>query len=418
MAALTRIACLGLQRQASITRLFSTSPGVSSGLSFELTPEQNEYQQMARKFAKEVIIPAAPHYDQTGEYPWDIVKQAWELGLMNTGVSPECGGLGLGILDDCIIAEELAYGCTGIMTAMSANGLACAPVSVAGNTKQKKKYFGRLTEAPIMAAYCVTEPGAGSDVNGLKTKAVKKGNDWVINGNKMWITNGGVANWYFVLARTAEAGVPASQAFTGFIVDADLPGVTPGRKEWMMGQRASNTVGVTFEDVVVPQENVLGEPGKGFLYAMAAFDRTRPGVAAGAVGLAKRALDESTKYSLERKTFDTPIINHQAVGFMLADMAIGLETSRLITYKSALEIDEGRRNTYYASIAKAYASEVANKSAADAVQIFGGNGYNREYPVEKLMRDAKIFMIYEGTSQTQRIVISRFIAEAAKKMQA
>lgn len=408
-----RIARLGLQRHASLARLLSTTPRVSAGMCFELSPEQKEYQQLARKFAREVIVPKAPHYDQTGEYPWDIIKQAWELGLINGSLPTSCGGLGLGILDECIMGEELAYGCTGIMTAATANGLACSPVHVAGNEEQKKKYFGRLIEEPIMSAYCVTEPGAGTDVNGLKTKAVKKGNEWVINGQKMWITNGGVANWYFVLARTAEPGVPAGKAFTGFIVEADSPGVTPGRKEWMMGQRASNTTGVTFEDVVVPQENVLGEVGKGFLYAMAAFDRTRPAVAAGGVGLAQRALEEATKYSLERKTFDTPIFNHQAVSFMLADMAIGIETSRLVMYKSGVEIDEGRRNTYYASIAKAHASEVANKAAADAVQIFGGNGYNREYPVEKLMRDAKILMIYEGTSQTQRIVISRHIADKA-----
>lgn len=324
---------------------------------------------------------------------------------MNLHVPESCGGLDLSSLDASIVTEELAYGCTGIQTAAEANGLAQAPVILAANEEQKKKYLGRMTEEPLMAAYAVTEPGAGSDVAGAKTKAEKKGDKWVINGNKMWITNGGVANWYFVLAKT-DPSQSAGSAFTGFIVDADTPGITPGRKEINMGQRASDTRGITFEDVVVPEENVLGKPGDGFKIAMGAFDRTRPAVAMGAVGLARRAMDEATHYALERKTFGKPIAMHQAVAFMLADMAIGVETSRLAVYKACYEIDVGRKNTYYASIAKALASETANKVAADAVQVFGGNGFNTEYPVEKLMRDAKIFMLYEGTSQIQRIIIS------------
>eukprot|EP00126_Sphaerothecum_destruens_P006753 Sdes_comp19513_c0_seq3m11069 len=263
-----------------------------------------------------------------------------------------------------------------------------------------------MIEEPIMAAYCVTEPVAGSDVAGIKTTAVKKGDSYVLNGSKMWITNGGVANWYFVLAKT-DSQAKASSAFTGFIVDADSPGITRGRKEWNMGQRASDTRGITFEDVVVPSENVLGTVGKGFQIAMGAFDITRPVVASGAVGLARRALDEASKYALERKTMGKPIASHQAVSFMLADMAIGIESSRLCVYRAGKEIDLGKRNTYYASIAKALAADVANKCASDAVQIFGGNGFNSEYPVEKLMRDAKIFQIYEGTAQIQRMIIAR-----------
>ena len=289
------------------------------------------------------------------------------------------------------------------------------PVVMAGNKEQQKKYLGRMLEEPLVAAYAVTEPGAGSDVGAVKTKAEKKGDEWILNGQKMWITNGGVANWYFVLARTnPDPKAPASKAFTGFIVDRDFPGVTPGRKEKNMGQRCSDTRGITFEDVRIPKENVLLGEGAGFKIAMGTFDKTRPPVAAGAVGLAQRCLDESLKYALQRKTFGVPIATHQAVSTMLADMAIGIETARLAYYLSAYETDQGRRNSYYASIAKAHSSEIANKAATDAVQIFGGAGFNSEYPVEKLYRDAKIFQIYEGTSQIQRVIISRHLIDSAK----
>ena len=375
-----------------------------------MTEEQHEYQSLARKFAREVIIPKAKHHDETGEYPSDILKQAWELGLLNTHIPEAYGGLGLGVLDSALITEELAFGCTGIQTAAEANGLAEAPVILAANEVQKKKYLGRMAEEPLMAAYCVTEPSAGSDVAGVKTNAVKKGDKWVVNGQKMWITNGGKANWYFLLAKTDQSA-PAGKAFTGFIVDADSPGIHLGKKELNMGQRCSDTRGITFEEVVVPDENRLGNVGQGFKVAMGAFDITRPAVAAGAVGLARRALEEATKYSMERKTMGKPICEHQAVAFMLADMAIGIESARLTVWRSAQMIDEGQRNTYYASIAKALAADVANKAAADAVQIFGGNGFNSEYPVEKLMRDAKIFQIYEGTAQIQRVIISRLLLD-------
>lgn len=272
-------------------------------------------------------------------------------------------------------------------------------------------------EEPLVAAYGVTEPSAGSDVGGIKSRAVKKGDEYILNGQKMWITNGGVANWYFVLARTSDdPKAPASKAFTGFIVEREWAGVTPGRKEINMGQRASDTRGITFEDVRIPKENVLLGEGQGFKIAMGVFDKTRPPVAAGATGLAQRCLDESLKYSLERKTFGVPIAQHQAVQFMLADMAMGVELSRLAFWRAAWEIDQGRRNSYEASIAKCFAADTANKIASDAVQIFGGNGFNSEYPVEKLMRDAKIYQIYEGTSQIQRIIISRNMFERAKQM--
>ncbi|KAG6449132.1 hypothetical protein O3G_MSEX005897 [Manduca sexta] len=323
-------------------------------------------------------------------------------------------GLNMGVFEGCLVAEELAYGCTGIMTAMEASGLGQTPVIIAGNEQQQKKYLGRLIEEPLVAAYCVTEPGAGSDVAGIKTKAEKKGDEWILNGQKMWITNGGVANWYFVLARTnPDPKCPASKAFTGFIVEREWAGVNPGRKEQNMGQRASDTRGITFEDVKIPKENVLIGEGAGFKIAMGAFDKTRPPVAAGATGLAQRALHEATKYSLERKAFGVPIARHQAVAFILADMAIGVETARLAWQRAAWMVDHGQKNTVMASVAKCHASEIANKAASDAVQVFGGNGFNTEYPVEKLMRDAKIYQIYEGTSQIQRLIISREILTAA-----
>uniref|UniRef100_A0AAY4BEY3 Medium-chain specific acyl-CoA dehydrogenase, mitochondrial n=1 Tax=Denticeps clupeoides TaxID=299321 RepID=A0AAY4BEY3_9TELE len=397
------------------------------GFSFEMTEQQKEFQALARKFAREEIIPLAPDYDKSGEYPFPIIRKAWELGLMNSHIPEECGnnekflkkkkkillllftgGMGLSIFDACLITEELAYGCTGVQTAVEANSLGQMPVIIAGTDAQKKKYLGRMTEEPLMCAYAVTEPGAGSDVAGIKTRAVKKGDEYVVNGQKMWITNGGKANWYFLLTRTdPDPKCPASKAFTGFIVDADTPGVQIGRKEMNMGQRCSDTRGITFEDVRIPKENILIGEGAGFKIAMGAFDKTRPPVASGATGLAQRALDEATNYALERKTFGRLIAEHQAVSFILAEMAMKVELARMAYQRAAWEVDSGRRNTYYASIAKAFAGDIANQVASDAVQVFGGNGFNSEYPVEKLMRDAKIYQIYEGTAQIQRLIISR-----------
>ncbi|XP_030061260.1 medium-chain specific acyl-CoA dehydrogenase, mitochondrial [Microcaecilia unicolor] len=381
------------------------------GFSFELTDQQKRVsKQLQRKFAREEIIPVAAQYDKSGEYPVPLVKRAWELGLMNSHIPRNCGGLGLGIFDDCLITEELAYGCTGMQTAFLANSLAQMPVIIAGNKQQQKKYLGRMTEEPLMCAYCATEPGAGSDAAALQTRAEKKGNEYIINGQKMWITNGGKANWYFLVARTdpnPNPKAPAQKAFTGFIVEADAPGIQIGRKELNMGQRCSDTRGIVFEDVRVPAENVLRAEGAGYEISMETYDRTRPQVAAAAVGLAQRALDEATKYALERKSFGKLIAEHQAVSFMLAEMAIKVEVARMSYQRAAWEVDAGRRNTYYASVAKTFAGDIANQVASDAVQIFGGNGFNSEYPVEKLMRDAKIFQIYEGTAQILRLIIAR-----------
>ncbi len=378
-------------------------------IDFSLTEEQQALQELARKFAREEMAPKAAHHDETGEFPREIATKAWELGLMNTHVPPEYGGMGLGTLDGCIITEELAWGCTGIATAMEANALASAPVIVAGNDEQKKEFLGRLTGEPLFAAYAVTEPGAGSDVAGIRTKARKVGDEYVIDGSKAWITNGGVANWYFVLAYTDPE--KKHKGMSGFIVPADTPGITVGKKEWNLGQRASDTRGLTFEEVKIPAKYLLGKEGDGFRIAMSAFDHTRPPVASGAVGLAQRAMDEAIKYARERKTFGLPIAAYQSISFMIADMAMQIEAGRHLVRLAAWAIDNGKRNTKFAAMAKAFCADMAMKVATDAVQVHGGYGYSHEYPVEKLMRDAKIYQIYEGTSQIQRLIICKEIFE-------
>jgi acyl-CoA dehydrogenase len=376
---------------------------------FDLSPEQQSLIELARDFGEKEMRPQVEHFDQTGEYPWPIIKKAHELGLMNTHITPEYGGLGLSVLDGCLIAEELSSYCSGMYTALEANGLAQAPLIVAGNDEQKKQFLAPMTQEPIMAAYGVTEPHAGSDVQGIKTTAKKVGDDYVINGSKMWITNASVASWYFVLAYTnKELGF---KGMTGFIVPANTPGIEVGKKEKNLGQRCSDTRGLIFTDVKIPSKYRLGAEGDGFKIAMKAFDHTRPPVAAGAVGVAKAAMNHAMKYATERKTFGVPIVKHQAVSFMIAEMAMNIEAARLLVWKSAHEIDQGRRNTKFAAMAKAFAADMCNKVCTDAVQVFGGYGYSTEYPVEKLYRDSKIFQIYEGTSQIQRLIISKEIFE-------
>jgi acyl-CoA dehydrogenase len=374
-------------------------------IDFSLSEEQKALQKLAHDFAEKEVRPRAAHHDETGEYPWEIIKKAHEIGLMNTHVPEAYGGLGLGVLDSCLIAEEIAWGCTGIGTAMEANGLAQAPVMVAGNDDQKKRFLAPMIDEPLLAAYCVTEPGAGSDVAGIRTTAKKVGDEYIINGSKMWITNAGVANWYFVLAYTdINLG---TKGMSGFLVPADTPGIEVGKKEMNLGQRCSDTRAMSFSDVKVPAANLLGKEGDGFKIAMAAFDHTRPPVAAAATGLARAATEHSIRYAMERNTFGVPIAMHEGISFMIADMAKDTEAARLLTWRAAWEIDQGRRNTKFAAMAKSFCADVAMRVATDAVQVFGGYGYSKEYPVEKLMRDAKIFQIYEGTSQIQRLIIAK-----------
>lgn len=373
--------------------------------SFDLSPEQQDLQRLAHEFAEKEIRPRAHHHDETGEWPAEILAKAWELGLMNTHILQEYGGLGLNTFDEALLSEEMGWGCTGIATAMTANTLAQAPVIVAGNDAQKKKYLAPFADRHHMCSYAVTEPAAGSDVAGIQTTAVRKGDKYILNGQKMWITGAGQAEWFFVLAKTdKDAG---HKGMSGFIVDAKSPGVTVGKKENNMGQRASDTRGVTFEDVEVPAENLLGSEGDGFRIAMAAFDHTRPLVAAAAVGLARAAMEHAIAYAKERKAFGVPIYQHQGVSFMIADMASDIEAARLLVWKAAWQHANGIRNTLNAAFAKRFAADTAMRVTTDAVQVFGGNGFNKEYPVEKLMRDAKIMQIYEGTSQIQRVIIAR-----------
>lgn len=380
-------------------------------VNFELSDEQRSLQEAARQFARKEMMPRAAHYDQTMEYPWDLVKKAHAQGLLNISLPSSLGGLGVGLFEQVLIYEELAYGCTGITTAFAGNDLALAPLLAAGTPEQIAEFGQRLADKPSVAAYAVTEPGAGSDVAAIRTTAKRDGDHYLLNGEKMWITNASTASWFFVLATTDPS--LGAKGMAGFVVPADLPGIQPGKKEVNLGQRCSDTRGVTFENVRVPAKFLLGKEGEGFKTAMKAFDHTRPMVAATAVGLAQCAMDHCVRYAMERKTFGKPIAQHQAVAFMIADMARDIEAARLLTWKSALEFDAKRRNTKFASFAKCLAGDAAVRIASDAVQIFGGYGFNTEYPVEKLYRDAKIFQIYEGTQQIQRMIISRHVFDEA-----
>jgi acyl-CoA dehydrogenase len=350
-------------------------------------------------------VSSASKYDESCEFPHEIFKRAWQTGLVNVEIPEEQGGLGGSCLDHCLVQEEIAYGCLGFNTSLTANMLGAMPILLAGTDEQKREWLPRLVDGGELAAYCCSEPDAGSDVANLSTKVRRDGDDYVLDGQKRWITNGGVANWYTVLATFDKS--KKHKGIACFIVDAKTPGVKVGRKEDKMGQRCSNTCDVIFEDVRIPKRNLLGEEDAGFKIAMKTFDRSRPWIAAGAAGVIRRAFEESRNYALERKTFGVPIAQHQAIQFMLAEMAIAYETTRLLTHKAAWMVDRGDLSSVVSSYAKAYGADRAMEVTTDAVQIFGGYGYTKEYPVEKLMRDAKLLQIYEGTSQIQRVVIAR-----------
>ncbi len=372
---------------------------------FTLSDEQKDIKELAHDFATKEIRPVAWDYDRDSTWPQEIIDKAWEVGLMNSHIPEEYGGPGLDYLTGCLIEEELGWGCSGIGTSLMCNGLALAPVNLGGSEEVKKRYLGMLTEAPKLASFCLTEPDAGSDVSGMKTNAVKKGDKYVINGSKCFITNGSHADFYTVYAKTdRDAG---HRGISAFVVDRELDGVSVDKKEDKLGQRASNTATISFDDVEIPAENLLGEENKGFALAMMTLDRTRPGVSAMAVGIAQAAFEFASDYAKERVQFGVPIAMHQAIQFMIADMATKIEAGRLLTYKSGVLLDQGKRNTLASSHAKRFAADSAMEVATDAVQVYGGYGFIKEYPVEKLMRDAKIMQLYEGTSQIQRLVIAR-----------
>jgi acyl-CoA dehydrogenase len=371
---------------------------------FTLTDEQKALRELAHDFAVKEIRPVAWEYDKDSIWPQAIIEKAHEVGLMNVHVPEEYGGAGLSYLDGCLIEEEISWGCSGIGTSLGANGLAAAPVSLGGSEEVKAEYFGELIDGPTLASFCLTEPDAGSDVSGMRTRAKKSGDKYVLNGSKCFITNGGYADWFTVYAKTdPEAG---HRGISAFLVRKDDT-VIVDKKEDKMGQRASNTATITFNDTEVDAKYLLGEENKGFKLAMMTLDRTRPGVAAMATGIARAAFEFATEYSKERVQFGVPIAMHQAIQFMIADMSTKVHLSRLATWNSAVLLDQGKRNTLESSHAKRFAADAAMEVATDAVQVYGGYGFIKDYPVEKLMRDAKIMQLYEGTSQIQRLVIAR-----------
>ena len=378
-----------------------------SSLSFQLSEEQTMLQALARDFSKSEIASQAEHYDRTAEFPWPIIEKARQAGLINLNIPMEYGGAGASVLEECVAGEELAWGCSGISTALNINNLAATPILVAGSDAQKKEWLGRLTDGQL-AAYCVTEPAAGSDVAGIQTTATRQGSDYVLKGSKTFISNASYADFCVVFAYTDKA--KKYKGMSAFIVERDRPGFSVSKKFDKLGQRASDTAEITLDNVVVPESHRLGNEGDGFMIAMKVFDRSRPPTAAGAVGVARRALDECLKYTKERRTFGEQLIEHQVIGHMLAEMAMNIEAARLLVWQAAWLVDQGQPNAKQAAMAKAFAADMAMKVCVDAVQVFGGYGFMKEYPVEKLMRDVKIFQIYEGTSQIQRNIIWREIA--------
>jgi len=367
-------------------------------MDFTPTPRQQELVERAREFTREWISPNAARYDRSGEFPRDICREAFKRGFMNPHVPKEYGGAAEAVVDHCMVMEELATGCSGIATAIDGNGLSQYPVILAGTDAQKRRFLAPMTEELAFSAYAVTEPEAGSDVSRVRTTAAKVGSDYILNGVKWWITNGSVASWYFVLARTGET-------LTGFIVPADSPGIVRGPKEVNLGQHASNTVRVTLEDVKVPEAFRLGDEGKGFDIAMATFNHTRPGVAAGANGITKAALNIALSYAKRRRTFDKKLISNQGISFKLAEMMTRLDAARFLTYKAAWLFDQGIDNAREAAQAKWFAADVAMSAAVECAQVLGGYGYTQEMPAEKLIRDAKIYQIYEGATEIQKMII-------------
>lgn len=377
-----------------------------AGIGFELTDEQKMLQKMAREFAAKEIIPVAEEHDHHAKFPDAIFHKARELGLTNMNIPEEYGGVGASVLDECIVGEELGFGCTGISTSITTNHLGALPIILGGSEQQKQYWLGeRLMDKGEYVSYGVTEAAAGSNVVGIQTRAERKNGHYVINGSKTFITNASHANFFTVFAKTdPNAG---HRGMTCFVIERNQPGVSVGKKFDKLGQRASDTAEIVFENVEVPAENMIGEEGRGFYLAMKVFDYSRPGVAAGAVGLQRRALEECVKYAREREAFGVPIYQHQAIGHKIADMAINYQAARLLVWQAAVSADSGSPHPTYAAYAKAFAADMATKAAVDAVQVFGGYGYMKEYPVEKLLRDVKIFQIYEGTSEIQRNIIVR-----------
>ncbi len=385
----------------------ATTEQTTAGISFALTNEQKALRDLAHEFAEKEIRPKEAAYDEASTHPADVIAKAHEVGLMNLHIPEAVGGLGLGCFDGLLVNEELCWGCSGIGTAIVANGLGTGAVIVFGGEEQQRRWLAPLVEEPILCSFGLTEPNAGSDVSGLKTTAIRKGDEYVINGSKMFITNAGHAAWVVVFAKTDQG--QGNKGLSAFVVPSELDGVVVERHLDKMGQRSTDTSAIAFNDVVVPAADRLGEEGEGFKIAMTVLDFTRSGTAIGAVGVARAAYEHAARYSKERVQFGVPIAMNQGINFLIADMATKIEAARLLCWQAAWMIDNGwgRKATLYSSMAKRFAADTAMEVTTDAVQVFGGYGYIKEYPVEKLMRDAKLFQIYEGTSQIQRLVIAR-----------
>ncbi|MFX0022641.1 MAG: acyl-CoA dehydrogenase family protein [Candidatus Hermodarchaeota archaeon] len=376
-------------------------------MDFTLTEDQKLLQKKAREFAIREILPVARKYDESEEFPLPVIKKAWKEGLLNLGIPKEYGGPGLGLFSSCIVVEEISSACPGIATSIFDNNLGAEPIIIGGNEEQKQRILGELVNEFKLIAFATSEPTMGSDVAGMQCRAEKDSDDYILNGNKFWITNGGFADYITVFATIDPE--KKHKGIAAFIVDTKSEGVKLGKHIPKLGQRSSNTVSVGLKNVRIPKENVLAKPGRGFVLAMQTFAHTRPAIGAFAIGCARSAMEYSIDYAQKREAFGRPIGNYQVIQEKIANMYKDIEAARLLTYKAAWEADQGMDNNLSSSIAKAFASDVAMNVTTEAVQIFGGYGYLRTYPVEKLFRDAKLYQIYEGTSEIQRIVISRFV---------
>ena len=373
-------------------------------LDYLLTEEQIMVRDLARRITDEKIRPVAAEYDQSEKFPWDIMKVIAQSDLFGVYIEEKYGGMGGGILELCLATEEFSKGCAGIAICYSASALGTYPIILAGTEEQKKKYLPAIAKGEKLAAFGLTEPAAGSDASALQTTAEKQGDHYVLNGLKHFITNGGDADIYTIVAMTDKSR--GARGASLFIVEKGTPGFSFGKKEDKMGIRASSTRELIFDNCKIPAENLIGKEGRGFIFAMRTFDMSRPGIGAQAVGIAQGALDEALKYAKQRKQFDKSIASFQGIQWMLADMATEVEAARALVYASARDVTAGIKDVgMHSAMAKMSASDVAMKVATEAVQIFGGYGYMREYPAEKYMRDAKITQIYEGTNQIQRNII-------------
>ena len=384
-------------------------------IDYLLTDEQKMIRDLCQQITEEKITPVAAELDKTEEFPWEVMKVIAQSDLFGLYIEEKYGGMGGGVLDLCIATEEFSKGCGGIAVCYAASALGTYPIILYGTEEQKNKYLPQIAKGKKLAAFGLTEPAAGSDASAIQTTAKKSGDHYILNGTKHFITNGGDAEIYTVVAMSDKS--KGARGASAFIVEKGTPGFTFGKKEDKMGIRASSTRELIFTDCKIPKENLLGKEGQGFIVTMKTFDMSRPGVAAQALGIAQGALDAAVKYSRERVQFGKPISSFQGIQFMLADMATKVEAARALVYATAREIDNGNKNVGKDSaMAKLYASDVAMEVTTDAVQIFGGYGYMKEYPAEKYMRDAKITQIYEGTNQIQRNIIAlALIKEAAKK---